>query len=109
MSSSAERAKRLAVLASREDTPEHERTAAALQLARIIARDGVPASADDDGGWSGSGRGGAELTHLRRKVLALETIVEHNAAELRELRAEKADLEARLTERARDRRGAVRP
>lgn len=96
MRSSADRAKRLAALASREDTPEHERTAAALQLAKIIARDGLPVSAIDDDGRDASDHGIAELAHLRRKVLALETIVEHNAAELRELRAEKADLEARL-------------
>ena len=99
------------MLASREDTPEHERTAAALQLARIIARDGVPSTAvDEDDGWSAARSGGAELTHLRRKVAALETIVEHNAEELRELRAEKADLEARLgAERGRGLRGTMRP
>jgi hypothetical protein len=94
MSSSADKAKRLAVLAAREDTPEHERIAAALQLAKIVARDGVPEHSDGDRFASTHGSG--ELTHLRRKVAALETIVEQNAAELRELRAEKADLEARL-------------
>lgn len=94
MGASADKAKRLAVLASREDTPEHERTAAALQLAKIIARDGVP-PLDGEGGWSGVS-GGAELAYLQRKVAALEAIVELNAAELRELRVEKADLEARL-------------
>jgi hypothetical protein len=94
VSSSAERARGLARLAAREDTPEHERTAAALQLARIIARDGLP---EEQIGWQPSGHHApSEITYLERKILALETIVEHNAVELRELRAEKAELESKL-------------
>ncbi len=75
----------LARLASDERTPENERIAAALALAKIVARDGLP-----------SGRTDRPSIALQRERDALAAIAAQNALEIQTLRADKADLEKRV-------------
>jgi len=84
----------LARLAADERTPEHERAAAAMALAKLVARDGMPASRSE---WpSGGATTSYAMADLERQNQALADILEHNSAELRQLRAEKRELEERL-------------
>lgn len=80
----------LARLAADERTPEGERIAAALALAKLIARDGPP------GGASVSGDADSALW---RQNQALTEIVRQNADELKALREENRALMQRLKHR----------
>lgn len=102
----SKRALDLARLAADERTPIHEREAAALQLAKIVARDGMPAGGatpDDFGPRHGSVRQQREIDELRADLAALRCQHEHlgaiareSGARVIELEADKAELERRL-------------
>lgn len=96
----------LARLAADERTPEHERTAAALALAKLVVKGGAPATARIvDGGNEASLRDLLRQQNdrieqlLRERDQAGATLRRENqalAAIAKQLRADKADLEARL-------------
>jgi hypothetical protein len=82
----------LAKLAADERTPDHERAAAAMALAKLVAKNGMPAGPDALP---------RHVVDLQRQLDALAVIAGQQAEELRTLRAEKADLEAQLAKRGR--------
>ncbi len=87
-----QRALDLARLAADERTPEHERAAAALALAKLVARDGMP---EQPRAWDGGGRSHA-VAELERQNQALADILQQNSEELKQLRTEKRELEEQL-------------
>jgi predicted RNase H-like nuclease (RuvC/YqgF family) len=96
------RALDLARLAADERTPIHEHEAAALALAKIIARDGLPRAEERqrtifERVWDEDRR----LQALQRERDALAEIVRQNASEIEMLRADKRELEERLSEASR--------
>ena len=76
----------LARLAADERTPQHEREAAALALAKIVARDGVPRSRSDLAGVLF--RAQLQVDVLTAEKARLEGEVDRARAEIARLRGE---------------------
>jgi hypothetical protein len=85
----------LARLAADERTPIHEREAAALQLAKIVARDGVPASRRVDYDYRSDSRAMSIINDLHGELAIAKTLWMSYQKETEELRARVRQLEER--------------